>query len=351
MALLFCDGFDHYATPTEKWSVVTTNSPAIDTTAGVRGDGVLSFVSNTTSKGIVKSLTPGDVFIVGFGLYFRGSIISSGPLITFSDSLRGDDGDHCWLRVNTNGTVSMMRGLSTVLGTSVEAIPISVWTYIEVKVTISDAAGAYEVRFDSANVLSASGVDTKDSTDANVYSIIIGNNNPGGSSGVSLTTGYYINDLYICDDSGSVANNFLGPCRVDALYPSGNGNTSQWVGQDGNSTDNYLLVDETSPDSDTTYVESGTSTNKDTYAFGDISHTPTNIYGVQVTAYAKADDAGARLIGVVTRSAAADYNASTTHALGTSYTHHPTVLETDPATAAAWTKANLNAAEFGVRVV
>jgi hypothetical protein len=135
------------------------------------------------------------------------------------------------------------------------------------------------------------------------------------------------------------------------LYPSGNGNTSNWVGSDGNSTDNYLMVDETSPDSDTTYVESGTSTNKDTYAFGDISHTPTSIYGVQVTTYAKADDAGARLIGVVTRSAAADYNASVTHALGASYAHHPTVLETDPATAAAWTKTNLNAAEFGVRVV
>jgi hypothetical protein len=351
MALLFCDGFDHYSTLTEKWSAIINTTPAISSSAGVRGDGVLSFTANSNSKGVSKAVTAGDVFIVGFSLYLRGVVTAAGCFLTFADSLRGDAGDHVWLRLNVDNTVSMMRGASTVLGTTAETIQTSVWTYVECKVTISDAAGSYEVRFDSVNVLSASGVDTRDSTDTNVYSIFVGNNSASGNNAANVGTGYYINDLYICDDSGSVANDFLGPCRVDALYPSGNGNTSNWVGSDGNSTDNYLLVDETSPDSDTTYVESGTSTNKDTYAFGDISHTPTSIYGVQVTTYAKADDAGSRLIGVVTRSAAADYNASTTHALGASYTHHLTVLETDPATAAAWTKVNLNAAEFGVRVV
>jgi hypothetical protein len=249
----------------------------------------------------------------------------------------------CSLRLGTGGIVSFVRGTSTIIETSTDAIPYATWTYLELKVTISDAAGAYELRKDGVDILSGSGVDTKASTTtADAYIVIL-------ASGNSMA--FYFADVYICDDAGATNNNFLGPCRVDALYPNGNGNSSQWVGQDGNSTDNYLLVDETSPDSDTTYVESGTTSNKDTYAFSDISHTPSSIYGVQVTAHARADEAGSRIIGVVTRSAAADYNASTTHALGFNYEHHSTVLETDPATAAAWTKTNLNAAEFGMRVV
>jgi hypothetical protein len=351
MALLFCDGFDHYTNLNEKWSGYLTATPSIAASSGVRGDGVLSFTAPTDQRGLIKSVTAGDVFIVGFSIYLRGAITGSDRILSFADSIRGDIGDHVYIRINLNGTVSVLRGSGTVLGTSVESIPLTTWVYFECKITIHDTTGAYEIRFDGANVLSASNVDTKDSTDTNVFSIIIGNSSGTSSNGVAVATGYYINDFYVCDDSGSIANDFLGPCRVDALYPSGNGNSSQWVGSDGNSTDNYLLVDETSPDSDTTYVESGTSTNKDTYAFGDISHTPSNIYGVQVSAYAKADDAGTRIIGVATRSAAADYNASTTHAVGQSYAYHPTVLETDPATSAAWTKVNLNAAEFGVRVV
>ena len=64
----------------------------------------------------------------------------------------------------------------------------------------------------------------------------------------ATTANYDYDDLYICDGTtvpGEPVNDFLGDVRVDTLYPNGNGNSSQWVGQDANSTDNYLNVDDT----------------------------------------------------------------------------------------------------------
>lgn len=156
-------------------------------------------------------------------------------------------------------------------------------------------------------------------------------------------------DLYICDGSGSINNDFLGDMRVDCYLPNGNGNSSQLVGSDSNSTDNYQLVDETSQNGDSDYVQSSTVNNKDTYAVADMSHTPANIFGTQLNMIAKKDDSGTRSICSVCRSGGTDYDGDT-QALGTTYVDYRQIRETDPATSSAWTRSNLNSAEFGVKV-
>jgi hypothetical protein len=71
---------------------------------------------------------------------------------------------------------------------------------------------------------------------------------------------------------------------------------------------------------------------------------------VQISAYATKTDAAARNLAIVTRSGGSDFDGSDVAlALGTN-AYVQQLRETDPATAAAWAIAAVNAAEFGAKV-
>lgn len=78
-----------------------------------------------------------------------------------------------------------------------------------------------------------------------------------------------VGDMTVNDDQGSFFNTLPGNYKLAYLRPNGNGDNSAWAGSDGNSTDNYLLVDETTPNSATDYVQSNTSGQIDEYIIED----------------------------------------------------------------------------------
>ena len=72
-------------------------------------------------------------------------------------------------------------------------------------------------------------------------------------------------DIYIDDMTGESAPS-PGPfLRFYYTLPNGNGNYADWVGSDGNSTDNYALVDEVPPSS-SDYVQATAVDDYDSYA-------------------------------------------------------------------------------------
>jgi hypothetical protein len=76
---------------------------------------------------------------------------------------------------------------------------------------------------------------------------------------------------------------FQGDCHVDYLVPDGNGDTSQWVGSDSDSVDNWQLVDEMPP-SATDYVEADTTDLRDLYTVTNLPASGT-ILGVQAVVH------------------------------------------------------------------
>jgi hypothetical protein len=96
-------------------------------------------------------------------------------------------------------------------------------------------------------------------------------------------------------------------------------------------------------------VESATVGAKDTYGFADMVRNPASVFGVQINLNVKKDDAGFRQVKDVVRSGGADF-AGTAQAVSTSYGYKSAIRETNPATGAPWTKAGVNAAEFGMEV-
>lgn len=337
MTLRFMDGFDHYATADllAKWNAQNSGaSNTIQSAAGRRSGGAIRVATN----GFVLRAVPAHAtYTLGIALK-----VTSLPSIT-SNIAEFHDGanQHLSLRLDPTGHIIVARSTSTVLGTSTYAVTTGSYFYLEFKFTIDNTTGSYEVRADGVNVLSGTGADTQNAGNASVNAFIL-----GATSGSAVAMD--VDDLYLCDGAGSTNNSFLGDCRIDAIYPNGNGNSSQLVGSDSNSTDNYLLVDETAP-STADYVKSATATEKDTYTFTDISHTPTSIFGIQLCPHANKDDAGSRSLASVTRSASTDYDG-TTIGLSTDWRYLLDIREQDPATSAAWTKTNLNAAQFGVKV-
>ncbi|WP_155301359.1 hypothetical protein [Cupriavidus necator] len=332
MSLIFMDGYDHYATAdiTKKWTSLF-GAVSIGATSGRRGGGAMS-VPGTSHA--IKTLPPSASFVVGSAVNF--SALASQVIFTLLDA----GNVQCDLRLNLDGTLSVTRnGTALSGGTSTSALTTGNFYFIEFKVTIADSisANSCKVRVNGVDWITvATGQDTKSTANASANQIrlgAVGNNN-------AMT----FDDLYVCDQSGSSNNNFLGDVRIDTLYPTSDGANAAWATSSGST--HYTLVDDATPNT-TDYVESSTVTQKDTYGFSDISHTPVNIFGVQLSIAALKDDAGDRLVKAVTRSAGTDYSG-TAQALGTSQLYYSEIRETDPATSAAWTKTNLNAAEFGV---
>jgi hypothetical protein len=259
--------------------------------------------------------------------------------------VHGDDGAtggaHIAVVINTSGGVTLQYGATsgTSYGTASVTLAIGIWYYFELQFKINNTTGSIILYVNGVQVYSFSG-DTNRITGLTAVAIGVG---PG-------TVTVLFDDVYVLDSTGSVNTTFLGDCQVQTLSPNGNGTTSQFVGSDADSTDNYLLVDDdTAPDDDTTYVESATSGNKDTYAYEATSSLGT-IHGVGVTTLGKKVDAGAADMYAIARSGTTEGDSA---ALGmsTSYTAQQAIYETNPDTAAAWTAGGIDAAEFGVKVV
>lgn len=340
MSLLFCDSFSHYAFADmeKKYNAVSPAQLTIHATAGRRGGPCLRAANS--SYFVRQGFPNTDVVFIGFAVKPSAAGNNTDFMYFF-----GDGSNHITVKYNSaNGIRFENSGTLSEYGTTAAGvISTGVWNYVEIKVKIADGTdGLIECRVNGLTVLNLTGIDTRYWT----YPLYVNAISLGGF--VAANTD--ICDLYICDDNGSTNNDFLGDVRVDAYLPAGNGNSSGFVGSDADSTDNYLLVDESSPDGDTTYVESSTPSAKDLYAFAEVSHTPLSIIGTQLCALARKSDVGARTVHLVTRSDGVDYDTATAQGLSTDYTYKLKVDDVDPDTSAAWTKTNLNNAEFGIKV-
>jgi len=336
MTMLFCDSFDHYTTIAQKWT--TTGPPT-------------------------KTITSGSTVIFGFA--FRRVSAFHATAAQVLCSLREGATDHIYIEtVPGTATIRVMRGGAVALVTLSTTFTTNVWYYVEVKANIHDTTGSIATRVNGADNGSFAG-DTRNAGTGIVDTLQIGTTafSPSddmtivaaatrfGAAGLrynanDYATDMHFDDLYVCNSAGTVNNDFLGDVRIEALYPNGVGNYAQWTPSAGA---NWQNVDETTPNDETDYNISGTVNQIDTYAFTNLTSTAGSVAAVQANLHARKDDAGTRQIAPQYRSAAVDA-VGATKTLSTSWTQYNDVRETDPS-AAAWTIASVNAAEFGAKVI
>lgn len=320
----FIDGFEWATTGTilAKWTTGSISS--VQT-------GRFSYGQCVRMSGVTlyKSLST-NFATVGAAAAIRINTLNPAPLLGF----RLSGSIQCDLRMLADGRMTITRN-GTVVATSAAALMTGVWYHLEFALYVHDSIGTAEVRINEVSFVSFSG-DTQATTAENSgYAnefFLLG----AGSLQVDFDD--------VCVYSGA---GWLGDCRIYSLLPSGAGNYSQWTPSAGS---NYACVDETAPNSDTDYVSETNPGDIDTYAFGDISGSSATIQAVAVNMFARKDDAGARTICPVYRRSSTD-TLGDNISLANGYLWYAKIWQADPLTAAAWTLANLNGSEFGVKLV
>jgi hypothetical protein len=332
MALQHLDNFAHYGG-------VIANGLALYSSFDVSGFqtdrwGVANGAARIANADDITANLTGNPATVITGFAYKGSTTGQlTALVYFRDGATA----HVGLGIDAANRLFVFRGTTaTVLGTAANPLLAGSWDYVEFKALVADAGGTAEVRVNGTAVITLSGQDTRNGGTAQVTNVLFA---PGGTNIADIC------DWYIADTTGTANNDFIGDLRVREQYPNGAGTYTDFTPSAGS---NYQAVDETAQDGDTTYVESSTVGHKDTYAYANLSGSPT-IKGARLLLLAKKDDAGARSIAPTVKSGATEDDGATA-ALSTSYVYYSKIWETDPNSAAAWTAANLNAAEFGVEV-
>lgn len=283
---------------------------------------------------LASILSVGDTLVIGFRMKTPNSS-RTWELIHCYDR---DNNLVFKLGVNTTSTFTVYRG-STSLATSAAVLSQNTWYYVELKWTLHDTTGAYDLVLDGTSILSATGTDTKDASADDMASFRF--------RGTTAATGdeLFIDDIYALDGSGTANNDFLGDVIVRGYSPDADGSLNQWTPSVG--SDHYAVVDDT-PLDDTDYLESSTTGQDELFSMSNC--TMTGIKGVMAQAFVAVTlptvmSAHVQAVsGVTTEDGTSQAVANTEPVVLTA------LFETDPDTSTAWDSSGVNAAQFGVEL-
>ncbi len=331
MARLYTEGFENNSYG--KLVASSTSLHPVQTTVKRSGSYALELQNSVATT--VLAVASATEFYVRFGFYYQ---IGTGTRRLFSFksgatvqvSLEFD---------NATGQFRAYTGAGTTLLFTGGAMAVNTWYLVEMRAKIADSGGAVEVKIDGVSVGSFSG-DTKPSTATGATSLGFDTDSASGAGKM------FVDDFAVNDTTTATDNAWAGDGKIIALFPNADGDSSQWVGSDGNSTNNYLLVDDTADDTD--YVESSASGNKDLYNLSATGLTGVTVSRVWVEARAKSTTT-ATTMKLIHKSGGTQ--VSSTQNVGTSFAVvRGADALLDPA-GAAWTATTLDALQAGVEVV
>jgi hypothetical protein len=327
--LLFMDGFDHYnnanSIGSTKWTNFSNGFAA----------GRLGGQCSETFAGTLRKVFPAASTVI-LGFAYKTYITSNIPIAHFEDV-----GNNAQVTISraSSGAIEFRRGsrYGTLLftTTATELLPQNVWVYVEIKATIHDTTGYIEVRVNGISQGVFNG-NTRTTANNSASTIMFGD----------VGNYMYYDDVYVCNDAGSVNNDFLGDVRVIALMPNGAGDTTQFTPSAGA---NWQCVDETVQNGDTDYVSSNTAGHRDLYAISDMTYTPQSIKAVQVGAVLRKDDAGARTVSTVLKSGGV-VDAASPVGISTDYQFIGKIYENNPDGSVPWVRAAVDALQAGVEI-
>jgi hypothetical protein len=354
MALLYMDGFD-VADAAMRWGVNGT-TPAYDYAQSTRfgiGKSVQISCSLTNSyAAIAHSFTPSATIYIGAAVKITLEDNGSCPMSCIFN-LATDSGasSQIYLRRTVSNAIAVYRGdglsgsSSSPSGTLIAQSPANAiddnWRYVQVSATIHATTGRVIVYVDGALVIDFTGNTKNTGTSTNIDLVRF-----KSSKYIGVSTIVALDDVYICNNTGTANNTFMGDVRVQTMLPTGAGSSTQLAPT--GSANNWQNVSEV-PYNNATYNASSTVGQSDLYTLGDLTAGTTGVFATQSVAHMQKSDAGTGNAKVAIKSGASTYYDAT-QSLGSTVTAYTAVRETDPATSAAWTVSAANALEAGVEV-
>lgn len=361
--ILWMDGFDHYGTSRANmdqygfvgadWAPSTTNPRTGTHSLHSSGGGTAASIS---SSAVFRRplLTPHTFVKVGYGFWIdRYPSSETGDLgadaVVMCSHLVPDGRGNVTLTMGTDGSIAAWdywawdQGLffhyGNLLGRSNPGVVhIQAWNHFESACFVDSANGTVEVRIDGVTVLSLASFNSDYFNGGGVTQVLI---SVGGLNSVAQ---FDIDDLVVSDDVGQNAD-FLGDMQVFTDFPDADAATQDWIPSAGAVA--YAMVDEPSPDGDTTYIEAVHAGDIAGLTFPGL---PSNLTEVAAVGFfhrsKKLGPGGSTILQTVVSgaSSAPGYDGPVT----TVYAGYLDVFETDPATGAPWLRAAVAAAELDV---
>ena len=284
-----------------------------------------------------------------FGSYYAHKYLPAAPEYYLAFRYRGSSAQYassmCYffngttqlarLRRNpTSGFLEIRRGTGsgTLLATGAIAVNVGTPVLIEVHYKPHNTEGVFQVKVGGILDIDFTG-DTTDGATA-IDGIRV------GGDGTYYSSCWF--DNVVIDNAA-----WPGNTKIQAIKPAGAGNSTQWTPSAG---DNYACVDEVPP-SESDFIVTNTLDHLDLYAAGDLAGTIGSVKCVQLQALAKAEGSPTpHNLQLAVRTNGADY-FSGDKAVPSSSTPLSNLWEANPATAAPWQEAEVNAMEIGVKAV
>lgn len=247
------------------------------------------------------------------------------------------------VRLDTDATGAVKVYAGTGAGTlkATIAAGLTTATWYNIKIHLKTSTNTLEVDVNDAGIVDCSGTAMGDA-----YYVVLGSMITGGTNWSQSYDCIQFNDT-----TGSVNNSWPGnPKILTATSPiADDASYDDWTPLSGG--DEYAMIDEVSPDLDTTYVYSNATGDTSAFEFGTTTTEPSNvvIVGVCLTCVAKRADV-AYLTPVVIRGASYVEVTALKKAVGADYMAPiEWFMETDPITGVAWLMTDLNTTEFGFK--
>ncbi len=354
MSLVFVDSFDHYATANikEKYSRVGSAGATVSATYGRNGNGISRIAGADANEGWGWATPAVSEIIVGQA-FKRGAGAAGHVICCFVDVTAIDLRTHISVNYTAAGQIAVYRGTSnrsgigsSLLATSVLNCNPDIWNYCEVKVKIDAVDGYVIVKINEVEYINYTGNTANTSLSApyvlgsiNWYLI---SNNPQGP----VSNGINLDDIYVCSVTGAKNSDFLGDVKVEVILPDGAGGNTTWTPDSGN---NWDRVNDAAPDGDTSYVETATINNKDSYTFTNLVSTNVAIPGIQINYYSKKTDSGGALYKALQREAGVDHLSTQEESVPTQYGFQTFPLDSSLIDGNDWSEAEINAIEVGMQ--
>ena len=303
MALWYMDSFDTYVTANlgQKFAAFSGSGLSLQANGrtGVQAlnalvnslSGVNAF-PNATIKGLNMVVPVGGVLQWWIG---AAILIPAGFLSTAAYYV------HPWLFNQLGGAQGLgmqIRGDGSILNSFTNAtapagtFQFGVWQYIEMQVTVNQAAMTIEVTIFVNDIQVADGTATAATLPTNVTSCQIGiPNSSTGSTTPPVGTYLLMDDFYLCDNTGAFTNSRCGDVDVFEGLPAGPGRVNGVWGNNGaGGAQNWQNCNQNPPVT-TSYITDATAGDEECFVMTPPSGPASEVLAMQVSVLAQKSSA------------------------------------------------------------
>lgn len=341
MALIHFEGFENREPLGRAEMAYSATASPIFVTGRSTGSALTTNNTSSSSNGSVifnHGVSNNATFVVS-GAFRPTRLLNSTLLIAINNEV----GPNARLSVSSTGQIQIEGASASPTASSAYTLVVGEWARIDLVASCAQSPNGWvQAWVNGVMVAELTGLDTLGGT---------GYTN-GGSFAYGLgaaRTGWStweVDDVYMLTNNGAAPTARLGDVRIETIVPTGNGTHSEFGGSDGNSVDNWALVDEL-PASATDYV-TGAAGSRDLYQMANLTIPAGVVHAVQTHMLSSKTDTGAaelvpmvRLDGVTQELAPVG--------LGVAAVYSRSEIKTTDPSGAPWSVAKVNSAEFGIK--